>query len=196
AAALALAAAGCDRLGMTSTNPQVAQTSPAASQCGRNTNTKAQAAQAEFMADTAVRGDQATDGQGAVDVALEWSKKYAQAAEQLLAAQKENKQLREDNKKLLAQVAKLQIQLEQSQSELDQANEMLVEMGKQLREWKTNVMGFRQEMQQAQQVQMEALKKILLLLSPGGAETEPTSSESAVSAKDNQDDGTKSGPNS
>jgi hypothetical protein len=125
---------------------------------------------ADYLGASAVRGDEQTVGQGAVDVALEWSKKYAQATEQLMEAQKAEKELREENKRLLAQVAKLQIQADQSQKEVQEANEMLVELGKELREWKNNVMGYRNDMLQAQQVQMDALRKIMVLL---GGEAAP-----------------------
>ena len=99
---------------------------------------------ADYMADSALRGDENTDGQGAVDVALEWSKKYARAAEELLELQKSDKQLHEENKKLLAELARAQMQLDQSKTELAEANEMLVEMGQELRAWKNDVVGYRE----------------------------------------------------
>jgi regulator of replication initiation timing len=138
---------------------------------------------ADYMARSAVQGDEETAGQGAVDIALEWSKKYATAAEELVKSQKTVQELTEQNKKLRTELAGLQARLGQSQKELDEANEMLVELGKELREWKKNVLGFRDEVLQAQRTQLDAIRKILVLLGGEVSGRKNAAGESTVSVK-------------
>ena len=150
--------------------------------------------EATYMARSVVDDDGKAAEGGGLDLALEWSKKYAEAAEQLLESRKVNKQLLESNKQLQVQVTGNEDQLRQAQKELAEANEMLVEIGGELRQWKASVLGFRTEMQQAQEAQMEAIKKILVLL--GGEMARPTSAgKQAVSVKDTTGDPGR-GPNS
>lgn len=176
---MALWGLGCEPMGWGPSQPPAAPPPAAAAQA--RPATAPDNGRADYLSSSAVRGDEQTAaGQGAVDVALEWSKKYAQATEQLLEAQKGEKELREENKRLLAQVAKLQVQADQSQKEVQEANEMLVELGKELREWKNNVMGYRNDMLQAQQVQMDALRKIMVLL---GGEAAPAVAPAAKAAE-------------
>lgn len=152
---------------------------------------------ANYMADSAVRGDDNSQNEGAVDVALEWSKKYAKAAEQLVEAQKANQQLTEKNKKLLAELAKAQVQLEEAQKELADANEMILQLGKQNREWRKNVLGFREELLQAEKVQLDKLQKIIVLLGgevpqkpkPGAASPQAASAEGVGSELPTGQDG-------
>ena len=171
---VALWGLGCEPMGWGPVQPAQPPAAQAAAQA--KPATAPDTGRADYLGAAAVRGDEQTAGQGAVDVALEWSKKYAQATEQLLESQKAEKELREENKRLLAQVTKLQIQADQSQKEVQEANEMLVELGKELREWKNNVMGYRNDMLQAQQVQMDALRKIMVLL---GGEAAPAAAPAA-----------------
>ncbi|MHC5165832.1 MAG: hypothetical protein ACYSOI_10975, partial [Planctomycetota bacterium] len=69
---------------------------------------------------------------------------------------------------------------EQTKKDMTEANEFLGQMHLELNKWKTDVLGFRQEIRQAQQVQIEALGKILRVL---GAETIdiPVTPEESVS---------------
>ena len=181
--AAAAALAGCEQTGIL-TSPPAAPQAPEPRLQSPEPLVKP-GGQADYMAETAVKGDDETPGEGAVDIALEWSRKYAEATEELLQSRKDSKELTEENKKLLAQAARLQMQLDQSQQELGEANEMLVELGRELREWKSNVLGYRGEMLQAHQVQMEAIKKIMVLL---GAEMAPPETaagdKQAASSKD------------
>lgn len=173
----AICLGGCEEMGF---GPMDGQPAPFRSPPARHPP-----ARADYMAAEAVRaGDSAPVG-GAVDAALEWSGKYAKAAEELLESQKANKQLREANGQLTTQLADQKKRLDRAQKELGEANEMLLELGKELRAWKGNVLGFRSEMQQAQQVQMDAIKKILVLL--GGELGKPRAEATprqAASAKD------------
>ena len=180
----ALWLAGCEQMSSMSWRRSAPAPAPASPATAGPQPVVRKAGPADYLAGTAVKADSDAAGQGAVDVALEWSRKYAQASDALMTAQKEIKNLHEANKQLSAQTARTQIQLEQSQKELAEANDMLVEMGKELREWKANVLGFRNEMQQAQQVQMDAIKKIMVLL---GGEVVPagrSAEKPAVSAKE------------
>jgi len=183
-AALALLG-GCDRMSFGPFEPSA----PRAAQPRDR-----QDGEATYMARSVVDDDGKAAEGGGLDLALEWSKKYAEAAEQLLESRKVNKQLLESNKRLQAQVTGNEDQLRQAQKELAEANEMLVEIGGELRQWKASVLGFRTEMQQAQEAQMEAIKKILVLL--GGEMARPTSADKqAVSVKDTTGDLDRS-PNS
>jgi peptidoglycan hydrolase CwlO-like protein len=163
---------GCERFSFMPAEPQPPRAQQPAQPAATAEPPARDRGRADYMAASAVRGDDQTAGQGAVDIALEWSNKYAKSAEELLDCQKSNKELQEENKKLLAQISRLQMQSDQAQKDLQEANDMLVELGKELREWKGNVLGFRNEMQQAQQVQMDAIKRIMLLL--GAEPAQPT----------------------
>ena len=100
----------------------------------------------------------------AVESALMWSDRY----EELSA---KNEKLRDDNNKLTISntnlkhdIQKLQTQLDQTKAELKDANEFLQEMNLQLSKWKGDVLGFRDEMRNAQATQLEALKQIMKIL--------------------------------
>ena len=53
---------------------------------------------------------------------------------------------------------------EPNQKELDEANAFLQQMHLELSEWKTDVLGFRDEIRKSQKAQLEALGKILSVL--------------------------------
>jgi septal ring factor EnvC (AmiA/AmiB activator) len=97
-------------------------------------------------------------------------------AEKAVAMQQENQQLAEEGARLKKQVDSLEAQLKQTQAELTEANNLLVEMLGELNNWKSDILGFRNEMRQAAKSQLEALLKILQVLgaeagpSPAGAE--------------------------
>lgn len=103
-----------------------------------------------------------------VDRALMWSEKYAQAVDRLSRMQQAYHDLGQENKQLRAQTAKMQSELAQSEKELTDANSLLVEMRAELDRWKASVLGYREEMRQAQKAQLEALSKVIVLL--GGTE--------------------------
>ena len=120
--------------------------------------------------------------QTAVESAVELSQKYAKLSEETANLRQENKNLMLDNQKFIEQLDNLKVQLNQSQKELDQANDLLIEMRIELNNWKTNILGFRDEMRNADSAQLEALLKILNVL---GAETktEPTQNQQNSSDK-------------
>jgi len=165
ALAMMLAIAGCDSALKSQQSAQVkASTS--------------EDADASYLVDTTVRGDEYTEGPSAVQSALVWSDKYAQAAEKLVRLQQANQALEGKNRQLLAQIAKSQIDAETFRKELNEANTMLIELRGELTKWKSNVLGFRQEIQTAPQAQWEALQKGLRLL--GGEVPEPTTRPAAA----------------
>jgi len=142
------------------------------------------APEAAHLAETAVNyNDSGTDQSAGstVDRALMWSEKYAEAVDRLSRMQESYRQLEGENKKLTAQVAKLQADLAQSDKELTDANTLLVEMRAELDRWKASVLGYRQEMRDAQKAQLEALSKVIMLL--GGTE-EPAASAAGGAGND------------
>lgn len=137
----------------------------------------------EHLADVSVeqeRSDQQVPT--AVERAVQWSEKYSRTAERLVAAQKARNELEKENQQLLAKVARLQTELDRAKQELRDANQMLVEMREELSNWKTNVLGFRDEMRQAQQAQIERLKEIIELL--GGEVPSASTAETTDQTKE------------
>ena len=134
---------------------------------------------AEYLRHTAVQGDGMAESTSAVDSALALSERYSQAVEKLTVLQTENKTLIERNSHLVGQTTKLQAELAQTQKELEDANAMLVDIRKELEKWKTDVLGFRQEMRQAQQTQIEATGKVLKMLGGDAPTLPPAATRSA-----------------
>jgi len=138
--------------------------------------------EAEYLRQTAIEPEAEGQTEDAVESALLWSEKYSQAVERLIRTQQENHALQEANRKLRAEAEKLQGDLTQAKKELGDANAMLVDMRRELENWKTNVLGFRDEMRDAQRAQLDALIRVLKLL--GGAEVaEPTSQPATAGAE-------------
>jgi hypothetical protein len=181
-AAASVFLAGCDfdnRLSPAGPAAPVAQPTPAP-----NGN-------AAYLPKTAVRGDETKEPDTAVDSALQWAQKYSEASEKLVKLQQDNRTASDKVQLLETQVAKLQLELAQSASQLKDANSMLMEMRGELDKWKTSVLGFRQEMREAQQAQLTALGKVLKLLggevpavaAPETPATQPAIPETAAAAR-------------
>jgi uncharacterized coiled-coil DUF342 family protein len=120
-----------------------------------------------------------TQGQNALDSAIELSQKFAALTEEMSKLQAEKERLAVENSQLKEQVAKLKPEAEQARKELAEANDLLVEMRLELNNWKVNVLGFREEIREADKIQLEALLKILRVL--GGEEA--SSTENATEEK-------------
>jgi hypothetical protein len=90
--------------------------------------------------------------------------KYAKTLEELSREQQRSRSLADDNKKLADGAAKLQADLAKAQQELGEANDLLVQMRQELEKWKADILGFRDELRRADQVQLEAIGKVLTLL--------------------------------
>ena len=112
----------------------------------------------------------------AVDSAIELSEKYAKLTDEASLLRQQNKDLVTRNQSFEDQVAALEKQLKQTQKELAEANEILIEMRVELNNWKSDVLGFREEMRDAESAQLEALVKILHVLG-GEIKTESASAQ-------------------
>ncbi|UCG58683.1 MAG: hypothetical protein JSU70_04050 [Phycisphaerales bacterium] len=112
----------------------------------------------------------------AVESAIELSQRYASLSEQASELRNKNKDLVTENDDLKKQLAELDGKLKQTQKELAEANSLLIEMLTELNNWKTNILGFRNEMREAEKAQLEALLKILETLG-GEIEAQPTEEE-------------------
>jgi chromosome segregation ATPase len=108
--------------------------------------------------------DTPLEGRTAVESAIELSEKYARLSDQNATMRQENQRLTAENENLRQQVATLETKLKQAQKELGEANDLLIEMLTELNNWKSNILGFRGEMRQAAQAQLEALLKVLEIL--------------------------------
>jgi len=129
-------------------------------------------------------------GRTAVESAIELSEKYARLSDQTVTLREENQRLITENQSLKQEVASLDARLKQTQKELSEANDLLIEMLTELNNWKSNILGFRGEMRQAAQAQLEALLKVLELLG-GEVEAGKLADKSAATLKPGQDQGTE-----
>ncbi len=123
--------------------------------------------------------------------AMELSKEHAKLSEEAAVLRQEKKDLTARNLQLKDQVVTLEAQLQQTQRELNEANDLLITMHIELNNWKTDILGFRDEIRDAETAQLEALLRILKVL--GGevmtksAQGEDTSSTTVASvSKPNQ----------
>ncbi len=99
-----------------------------------------------------------------VESAMELSQKYAILSEEAAELRQQNRELAAGNQQLKEQVVALEAKLQQAQTELTEANDILVAMRIELNNWKLNIIGFRDEMRDAETAQLEALLKILQVL--------------------------------
>ena len=120
-----------------------------------------------------VKRFQETDSEGptAIESAIELSKKYAALSDEMTKLKMEKQHLENQKDQLDERFTALQEELIQTKKELTEANDLLVEMRIELNNWKSDILGFRDEMRQADKVQLEALAKILKVL---GGEVDDT----------------------
>jgi chromosome segregation ATPase len=116
----------------------------------------------------------------AVDSAIELSQQYAKLSEEAAVLRQQNQDLITKNQQLKERVTILEADLQQTQKELSEANDFLVQLRLELNNWKTNVLGFRDEMRDAQKAQLEALLKILKAL--GGEVTKESALQEGPSS--------------
>lgn len=100
----------------------------------------------------------------AIKSALMWSNRYEELSVKTEKLRDDNSKLTIGNTNLKHDIQKLQDELDRTQAELKDANEFLQEMNLQLSKWKGDVLGFRDEMRNAQATQLEALKQIMKIL--------------------------------
>jgi len=112
----------------------------------------------------------------AVESAIELSEKYAKLSEEAVELRQNNQNLLNENKQIREQLTNYNAKLDQTQKELSEANKLLIDMRIELNNWKTDILGFREEMRQADTEQLRALINILGILG-GESKTETAKSE-------------------
>jgi len=105
-----------------------------------------------------------TQGPTVVESAIELSEKYAKLSEETAALRQEKQDLTAKNQRLKDQLGAIEAQLQQTQKELTEANDLMIEMRIELNNWKTDILGFRDEMRDADTAQLETLLRILTIL--------------------------------
>ncbi|UCG46221.1 MAG: hypothetical protein JSU94_12025 [Phycisphaerales bacterium] len=107
------------------------------------------------------RFQESTTGPTAVESAIELSEKYAKLADHMAALREQNQGLAAENQRLKDELVPCRAQLAQAQKELAESNELLIDMRIELNNWKADILGFRDEMREANKAQIEALLKVL-----------------------------------
>lgn len=115
-----------------------------------------------------------------VESAMELSQQYAKLSEETAVLRQQNRDLNGANQLLEEQVVALDTQLQQAQKELSEANDVVIAMQIELNSWKNDILGFRDEIRDAETAQLEALLKILTVL---GGEVNVASLSSPVQSK-------------
>jgi len=140
---IAITINGCSELQLTNQTPPQPQ---------QNANTSKRFQQDEFQTDSPVK------------TAVEMSQKYASLADKHNLLKQKSNELSKQNNKLQEQLSSTTKKLKQSEKELNQANDLLIEMRIELNNWKKDILGFREEMRNADKAQLNALLKIMKLL--------------------------------
>jgi septal ring factor EnvC (AmiA/AmiB activator) len=113
-----------------------------------------------------------------VESAIALSDKYAKLSEEASALRQQKQDLDAENQKLKDEMQSCRSKLEQTQKDLGEANDLLLEMRVELNNWKNDVLGYRDEMRDAEKAQLEALLKILKLM--GGEINQPSNIQTQV----------------
>lgn len=125
--------------------------------------------------------DPVSENPTAVDSAMKLSQKHATLSAEAVVLHQENQDLITKNIQLKDQNAALRTQLQQTQKELTEANDLMIEMRIELNNWKTDIVGFRDEMREADSSQLQALLRILKILG-GEVKTESARHDNTTSA--------------
>ena len=120
-------------------------------------------------------------GRSTIDSTIELLKKHSDLTEQMVLLRKKNENLTDRNSHLKEQLTVLEPELTQTKKELSQANELLIEMRIELNNWKTNILGFRDEIRDTEKAQFEALLKIIEVLG-GEIETDQLTTETSTAS--------------
>ncbi|MCD6364366.1 MAG: hypothetical protein J7M14_00665 [Planctomycetes bacterium] len=118
---------------------------------------------AAHLRENSVVGGAPAANNNAVETARQWKEKCAERTEECLRLERENTALTERNRKLMSETAALRKAQTLARKELDEANAMLARLNEDLAKWKSDVLGFREEMRQAQIAQIDLLKRIITL---------------------------------
>ncbi|MHC5060378.1 MAG: hypothetical protein ACYTFK_04755 [Planctomycetota bacterium] len=104
------------------------------------------------------------DSTDAVQSAIMWSQKYDELLKTTEKLREEKNTLSLENTNLKYQLKEVQTELDRTKAELADANNFLHQMQAELVKWKSDVLGFRDEMRNAQTAQLAALKRVLRIL--------------------------------
>jgi len=133
------------------------------------------------------------EGETVVESAMKLSEEYAKLNKEATVLRQQNEEFIAENRQLKEQVVSLEAQLKQAQKELAEANNLLIDMRIELNNWKADIIGFRDEMRQAETAQLETLLRILKVLggqlpteSAGTGNTSAVGSAVATWSKPNQ----------
>ncbi|MHC4653698.1 MAG: hypothetical protein ACYTDW_06775 [Planctomycetota bacterium] len=125
--------------------------------------------------------DPVSENPTAVESAIELSQKYAKLSEETATLDQENQDLITRNRQIKDLNTALKAQLQQTQKELTEANNLMIEMRIELNNWRTDILGFRDEMRDADTTQLQALLRILKILG-GEVKEDSARNENAGSA--------------
>ncbi len=176
AVACLMVAAGC---GLT-LHPSAAAEQSAPPVAARPATMPAVAPPPAYMKQAAVQKDELARGETAVDNALAWAQRYADANKKVEEIRQENRDLVQQLLASRQQSDKAVAELAQAQKELKDANAMLIDMRQELDKWKADILGFRSEIRASQQKQAADLERVLKLM---GAEPTATTAPAAPPAK-------------
>jgi len=104
------------------------------------------------------------EGPTVVESAMKLSGEYAMLTREAAELRRQNEDFIAKNRQLNEQAVSVDAQLRQTQKELAEANSLLIEMRVELNNWKTDILGFRNEMRNAETAQLETLLRILKVL--------------------------------
>lgn len=120
----------------------------------------------------------ASESPTVVESAMKLSGQYARLTQEASELRRQNEELIAKNRRLNERVVSLEAQLQQAQKELTEANSLLIDMRVELNNWKADILGFRDEMRNAETAQLETLLRILKVLG-GQVTTESVRAEDA-----------------
>ncbi len=126
--------------------------------------------------------DPETGSTTAVQSAVAWSQRYDDLTKKNEATMAKNNEMFLENNDLKQQIAKLKADLDTANTELAEANDFMQDMHGELTKWKSDVLGFRNEMRNARTSELEALAKILSIL---GAEPIAPADEKNIVSQNN-----------
>ncbi len=132
----------------------------------------------------------APKGQTAVDSALELAKKHAKLSEEVTELRQKNRDIIAENRQLKDRIATLEPEVKQTKKELAEANDLLIEMRIELNNWKADIIGFRDEIRDADKAQLEALLRVLKVLG-GEVKTEASQQQNGGSTTASLDEQSK-----
>lgn len=108
--------------------------------------------------------ESASQGPTTVESTIELAKKLTELTEDIAVLRQKSRDVITENRRLKNQIGVLEPELQQTQKELAEANDLLIEMRIELNNWKTDILGFRNEIRGAEKAQLEALLKIYKIL--------------------------------